>query len=560
MALPWASPEAGLFPTRIFGLPIVGRGKSKSTPGGHLAAAPCLEYRRVILGETNVRRAWWAIVAIVITVFAPSAAWADKRVALVIGNSAYQSVAQLPNPANDARAFAQVLKDARFDSVVVKTDLGIDAFRQALRDFTALAADADTAVFFYAGHGLEVGGSNLLVPIDAKLRTDLDAEDETVSVDRVLRALDPVKHLRLVILDACRDDPFAASMKHVGGGSRSVSRGLQRIDAAPADTMIAFATEPGSVAADGDGRHSPFTSALISDVAAPGLDLRIALGKVRDDVLKATGGKQRPYVTGSLGGANQPLVPADGAASPPGAPRQAEAPPPPASDSAAGDFKFAESIGTADGWQAFLRAHPDGPLADLARDRVATLKTSEARPPSPPPSEDQQASLEPQSPPRALPPARAPRYVVGGLDPNGDNFLALRTAPNGSAAMLRQLPPGTRLDAGGKSGAWLHVRTEDGDDGWVSSRYVMSYGAATSRPAAPARSESYSYVTGLDPNGDNFLALKAAPDIHAGRLMKMGPGTKLRVLGRSGAWAQVELLDGTSGWASSRYIGCCTAR
>ena len=497
-------------------------------------------------------------VSALVTFLTASAAWADKRVALVIGNSNYQAVAQLPNPASDARAFAEMLKGAGFDSVALKTDLGIDAFRQALRDFTALAADADTAVFFYAGHGLEVGGSNLLVPVDAKLRTDLDAEDETVSVDRVLRALDPVKHLRLVILDACRDDPFAAAMKHVGGGSRSVSRGLQRIDAAPADTMIAFATEPGSVAADGDGRHSPFTSALISDVAVPGLDLRIALGKVRDDVLKATGGKQRPYVTGSLGGANQPLVPSDGVA-PPEASRQAEAPPAVRPDSTASDFKFAESIGTADGWQAFLRSHPDGPLADLARDRIAALKASKASPTAP--AADQQARLEPQppAPPRAVPPVPSGgRYVVGGLDPNGDNFLALRAAPNGSAAMVRQLPPGARLDVGEKSGAWLRVTTQDGDEGWVFGRYVLPYGAATSRPATPA--PSYAYVTGLDPNGDNFLALKAAPDIHSSRMMKMGPGTKLRVLGHSGAWAQVQLLDGTSGWASSRYIGCCTTR
>ncbi|HEX4767031.1 MAG TPA: caspase family protein [Lichenihabitans sp.] len=509
-----------------------------------------------------MQRVWGAVIIVVLTFLTASAAWADKRVALVIGNSNYQAVAQLPNPANDARAFAQVLKDAHFDSVVVKTDLGIDAFRQALRDFTALAADADTAVFFYAGHGLEVGGSNLLVPVDAKLRTDLDAEDETVSIDRVLRALDPVKHLRLVILDACRDNPFVASMKHTGS-SRGISRGLQRIDAAPADTMIAFATEPGSVAADGDGRHSPFTAALMADVAVPGLDLRLALGKVRDDVLKATGGKQRPYVTGSLGGANQPLVPADGAAPPSEAPRQAEAPSPPPPDSAAGDFKFAESIGTSDGWQAFLRVHPDGPLADVARDRVAALKTSEARPPTPPPADDQQARLEPQptAPPRALPPVPSSgRYVVGGLDPNGDNFLALRTAPNGSAAMLRQLPPGARLSVGERSGGWLHVATEDGENGWVSGRYVLPYGSAAPRPAAPAQGyEGYSYVTGLDPNGDNFLALKAAPDIHSGRLMKMGPGTKLRVLGHNGSWAQVQLLDGTSGWASSRYIGCCTA-
>ncbi len=294
---------------------------------------------------------------------------AGKRVALVIGNSGYEAAPRLANPSNDARDFARLLTRAGFESVDVRTDVKAQEFRQALRDFTRLASDADVAVFYFAGHGIEVGNSNLLVPIDARLRTDLDAEDETVSVERVMRALEPARKLRLVILDACRDNPFLPQMQRVAT-SRSIGRGLQRIEGAPADTMIAFSTEPGSVADDGNGSNSPFTKALIDDIASPGLDIRIALGQVRDDVMKATGGRQRPFVTGSIGGSVQALVPRDGdlaAISPPPPPRgEADA-------SAGTDFKFAQALNSPAGWTAFLGLHPEGDLADKARQKLVLL-------------------------------------------------------------------------------------------------------------------------------------------------------------------------------------------
>ena len=232
---------------------------------------------------------------------------ADKRVALVIGNSAYQNVSRLANPINDARAVAALFKKAGFNLVESRNDLGIASLRRAVRDFADLARDADIGVVYYAGHGIEVDEINYLIPVDAVLERDVDVDDETVSLDRVIRTLEPVKRLRLVILDACRDNPFTRTMKRTIG-SRSVGRGLAKVETLTSDTLIAFAANAGSIALDGEGKTSPFTTALINHVATPGLDLRIAFGQVRDDVLRATANRQEPFVYGSLGGGVVSLV------------------------------------------------------------------------------------------------------------------------------------------------------------------------------------------------------------------------------------------------------------
>src|SRR5262249_4156332 len=154
-------------------------------------------------------------------------------------------------------------------------------------------------VLFYAGHGIEVGGTNYLIPVDARLATDYDVEDETVALDRVLQAIEPAKRLRFVILDACRENPFVKGMKRTVVG-RSVGRGLGRFEPPTGNTMIAFAPKPNAIALDGNGPNSPFTSALVKHLVVPDLDLRIALGHVRDDVLATTDRAQEPYVAGSL--------------------------------------------------------------------------------------------------------------------------------------------------------------------------------------------------------------------------------------------------------------------
>ncbi len=239
--------------------------------------------------------------------FSATSAHADKRVALVLGISSYEHVAKLPNPSNDASAMANLLKKAGFDVVESYRDVGIAALRRAVGDFSDKAQDADVAVVFYAGHGIEVDGTNYLVPADAKLARDFDIEDEALSLDRLLKAIEPAKRLRLVMLDACRDNPFSKTMKRTVA-SRSVGRGLAKIEPTVSDTLIAFAAKAGSVALDGDNANSPFTTALLENIAVPGVDLRIAFGRVRDSVLTSTGRKQEPYVYGSLGGNTVAIV------------------------------------------------------------------------------------------------------------------------------------------------------------------------------------------------------------------------------------------------------------
>ena len=232
---------------------------------------------------------------------------AEKRVALVIGNGSYGHHAGLPNVPNDAAAMAALFKAAKFNNVEIKSNLGVAELRRVLREFSGNAAAADVAVLFFAGHGIEVDRTNYLIPVDARLATDLDVEDETVSLDRVLQLLEPAKRLRLVILDACRENPFAGSMKRTSA-TRSVGRGLGRVEPTTSNTLVAYAAKAGAVAADGRGANSPFTSALVKHLLTPGLDLRLAFGHVRDEVLASTGNKQEPYLYGSAGGGTVSIV------------------------------------------------------------------------------------------------------------------------------------------------------------------------------------------------------------------------------------------------------------
>ena len=294
---------------------------------------------------------------------------AEKRVALIIGNSAYEKVAQLPNSANDASTVAAMFKSAGFDSVQSKLNLSGNEFRRSLRDFVVETRDADVAVVYYAGHGIELDGANYLIPVDAALETDGDVLDETVALERVLFAVEPARQLRLVILDACRDNPFAKTMKRTLA-SRSIGRGLAKVEPTSPNTMIAFAAKAGSTASDGDGANSPFAVALVEHLPKPGLDLRRAFGFVRDDVLKNTDRKQEPYVYGSLGGNDVPLVAARPVVSGPQSDPQS---------SVRRDYELALQVGTRDGWEAFLQTHPDGFYANLAKVQLRKITAEELR-------------------------------------------------------------------------------------------------------------------------------------------------------------------------------------
>jgi uncharacterized caspase-like protein len=322
-----------------------------------------------LLRSYACRVTWGAFALLAGLLLSAASAHAEKRVALVIGNSAYVHAPKLPNPTNDADAISLLLKDAGFDVVETHHDLGINDMRRVIRDFTDKMQDADMAVVYYAGHGIEVDGSNYLVPVDAQLRRDIDVEDETVSLERVLRVIEPAKRLRLVILDACRENPFTGSMKRTIA-RRSIGRGLASIELSASDTLIAFAARAGSTAEDGQAIHSPFTTALLKNLATPGLDLRIAFGRVRDDVMKATENHQEPFVYGSLGGNTVALVSASANA---GGASGAAGALDPAITQAWREYDEAAKVGTKQAWEAFLAAHPTGLYADLARSQLMKI-------------------------------------------------------------------------------------------------------------------------------------------------------------------------------------------
>ena len=226
----------------------------------------------------------------------------DRRVALVIGNSTYDNVPALANPVPDAALVAETLKRTGFDAVSLVTNLRKDALVQALRTFATQAETADWAVIYYAGHGVEIGGVNYLVPIDAKVASDRDIGFEAVPLDQVINVAERARRLRLVILDACRNNPFAGQMKRtLAGASRSVSRGLIAIEP-EAGTLVVYAAKDGETALDGDGANSPFASAFVANVVKPGLEVRRLFDYVRDDVMDATNGKQKPFSYGSISG------------------------------------------------------------------------------------------------------------------------------------------------------------------------------------------------------------------------------------------------------------------
>lgn len=221
-------------------------------------------------------------------------ALAESRVALVFGNSGYQSVSPLVNPVNDALDISVALEGLGFE-VILGSDTSMAQMRSAIDQFGAAAETADVVMFFYAGHGFQISGQNYLVPVDARMSSVADLADQTVPLTDVMAALERSKGLKLVFLDACRDNPFGAG----GDLPTGAGSGLARVGTA-ADYMFAYATQPDNVAYDGTGRNSFFTEALLSHIYTPGQDVSELLISVRRDVLAATGGRQIPWDNSSL--------------------------------------------------------------------------------------------------------------------------------------------------------------------------------------------------------------------------------------------------------------------
>lgn len=326
--------------------------------------------------------------------------------AFIVGNTTYAHADKLPNAANDAADLAGRLRALGYQ-VTLKTDVDRRAFLGAFQAFVQSLAADDLALFFYAGHGVQISGENYLFPTDALVEKESDARELLVPLNALLADLSRSTRTRIVLLDACRNNPFAGAMAKLQAvRSAGQTRGLARVYAG-VGSFIAYSTQPDNVARDGTGRNSPFTEALLRHVAATGVDVHGVMRKVRADVQAATAEEQVPWENSSL----------------------------------VDEVRFA-----------------------------------------------------------------------GGL-----------VSSNAGSGQPEKGPPAS----------------------------------VPSEPAPPRVAQTFSYVTGLDPKGDNFLALRTSPDADGVRIATMGPDTLLKVVESRGVWRRVELLDGLSGWAHSNWIACC---
>ena len=230
--------------------------------------------------------------------FSADRAQAERRVALVIGNSAYQNVAPLKNPRNDATDIAETLKRLGFE-VVEGFDLDSNGFRSKLRDFSSVADKADVALFYYAGHAMQVKGVNYLAPVDTALEREADLDFETIELDFILRQMERSASTILVFLDSCRDNPLTRRLV-ASSRSAGVGNGLARPQSSAQGLFIAFSTEPNKVALDGKGRNSPFTAALLKNIERPGIEISALMTDVRREVFDTTNKEQLPFTNSGL--------------------------------------------------------------------------------------------------------------------------------------------------------------------------------------------------------------------------------------------------------------------
>lgn len=304
-----------------------------------------------------------------------TAAQADRRVAFVVGNGAYKNVAALPNPSIDAKAIAGALRNVGFE-VVEGTNLTRDKMTERLLDFGKKAQGADIAVFFYAGHGIAISGTNYLLPIDADIKSEMDVKlGAAINIDLTLDQTMGDAKVKLVFLDACRDNPFAAKIK-ANSATRSVSvqTGLAEMKSGEG-TLIAFATGPGQTALDGtEGGNSPFTRALLANITKPGVEIQQAMTQVRAQVNEETNKGQLPWGhTNLIGAVYLNGAPAPGAAAAAGPAQQQVALAP----NAEVEVEFWRSIkdsNKAEEFRAYLTNYPNGQFRSLAQSRVASLE------------------------------------------------------------------------------------------------------------------------------------------------------------------------------------------
>ena len=446
----------------------------------------------------------------------------DVRMALVIGNSAYtsKSLPPLGNPVNDAALIENRLKAVGFSVQKIenadKATL-VKSFRDFARKAEAGGRDA-VVVVYYAGHGVQDNAqANYLLPVDADIQSQSDLADQAVPVDTLVRQLElAAPKIALVILDACRSNAVASSTR---GGTRGL--GVQQ---EKRGILVAFSTEPGKTSLDGDGSNSPYAQALASEIGKPDVDVEQMFKKVRISVMETTKSEQVPLVTGVLNGFFY-LVPAgNGSGS---AAVAAIVPPGPAAPAPQGaarnpDVEYSQAVltDTVEAYKQFLQDFPAHPKKAI---------------------------------------------VIALIDRKNEEILwkqAERASDDSEKARIYD-----RLVLSFDHGAYTEKARQRLQDlqrlQELRDKAAPHPGPAIARADPPAvAATSYYYVTGLNPNGDNFLSLRSGPGGGAGtaaELKRMGPNTLLTLLETRGQWMHVRLLDGQTGWAFSRYVACCRA-
>lgn len=356
----------------------------------------------------------WAILLLVLSLLAPSGggeARAEARVALVLGNAAYREQ-PLRNPVNDARLMAETLRRFGFD-VILREDATRDQIGAAVRDFTRKLEPGAVSLVYYAGHGIQSRGRNYLIPVDAKLDQESDLRFQAVDIGALLEEVELAQpRVSLVVLDACRNNPFEKKM-------RGAARGLTAVDAARGG-LIAYATAPGSVAADGEGANGPYTEELVKAMSVPGLKVEEVFKRVTVEVEKRTGGQQTPWTSSSLRGDLVINLTVNVTVPPPAAA--------PAASGSGGEtemlfWRSAQQSNRVEEYRAYLQQFPNGVFANLARLRVADLEKGASVAAAPPPP-----------PPSALPPGQPGAPQVGLVPPRPieGNYKVTGTNPNGT--------------------------------------------------------------------------------------------------------------------------------
>lgn len=424
----------------------------------------------------SMRQSLFVLLAVFLSLLS-SNAWAEKRLALVIGNNDYAEIPKLEKAVGDAEAIARTLSGLGYD---VTTALNLDRrkLNQALAKLYSAIEPGDTVLVHYSGHGVQIENDNYLLPVDVPAPDDGNPELLKSESIRLLNLVDTLGEkgagARILIIDACRDNPFAA------GGKRSIggTRGLANVATAKG-TFIMYSAGAGQAALDRLGDDDPestsvYMRVLLSRLANPSMKLRDLAASVRDDVEKlgkTVGHEQRPAYYDDL--------PADFALAPAGASAETQeavyvppkviapevAKPSLTEDQA---YKMAEGINTVDGWNVFLGQYPDGAFSPYAKAAREKLVSAAIKP-------KKQAAVEPPAKKITAPTKSADACKrfgkVRGLDVNGDNFLAVRTGPGTGFTEIDRLYTGNGVNICGQQGKWLRVKY-GGGSGWVYGKYV----------------------------------------------------------------------------------------